>query len=162
MPLSPEAVLEIFRSKTASSFEVVFRLGAICAGADAEIHQILKAYSLDLGVAYQIQDDLDDYDGEGDVDDVHSGRLSIVLALAYEMAEADQKEHVAEVWFGKSDMAASNSVREIIKQTGAAERAREILIDYKKRALNTLRPLKNRDLKIILYRLAGRILKVDE
>ncbi len=161
-PLTPDEVLEIFRAKTAPSFEVVFGLGAICAGANAEIHRILKAYSLDLGVAYQVQDDLDDFDGEGDVDDILSGRPSIILALAYERAGADRKQHVADVWCGASDRAGADSVREIINQTGSAERAREILLDYKRRALNALRPLKNRDLKIILYRLAGRILNVAE
>jgi len=158
VPLSVEEVLEIFRLKTAPSFDVVFRLGAICAGAGREVHEILKEYSLDIGVAYQVQDDIDDFRGSGDVDDIACGRPSIVYALAYEAAEAEQKEFVAEAWCAGSS---PEKIRAIIEQTGAAGKAEEILLQYKQRALNALRPLKNRELKIILYRLAGKILNVD-
>ena len=161
-PLSSDEVLEIFRFKTAPSFEVVFGLGAICAGASCELHQVLREYSIDVGVAYQIQDDLDDFKSGGDVDDIKSGRPSIVLALAYEAARGDQKKVVADAWCDDSSTSGADTVREIIKETGADEKAREILNRYKKRALNALRPLKNRDLKIILYRVAGKILKEPE
>ncbi len=161
-PLSVDEVLEIFRFKTAPSFEVVFRLAATCADSSKEVHQILREYSLDIGVAYQVQDDIDDFHGEGDVDDVASGRPSIVLALAYESADGAEKELIAAAWCDESNTVAADEVRGIIKRTGADEKAKEILLHYKKRALNALRPLKNRDLKIILYRLAGKILKVEE
>ena len=160
-PLSADEVLEIFRFKTAPSFDVVFRLGAICAGAGAEVHSILKEYSLDIGVAYQIQDDIDDFHGDGDVDDVASGRPSIVLALAYESAGAADRETVAGAWCGGPSSAGAEGVREIIRKTGADQKAREILVLYRTRALNALRPLKNRELKLLLYRLAAKILQVE-
>jgi len=161
-PLSVDEVLEIFRFKTAPSFDVVFRLGAICAGASRELHQILREYSLDIGVAYQVQDDIDDFHGRGDVDDIACGRPSIVLALAYESADEEEKKTVADAWCAGAGAAKANKVREIIQKTGADEKAREILVQYRKRALNALRPLKNRDLKILLYRLTGKILNVEE
>jgi len=160
-PLSSDEVLQIFRFKTAPSFEVVFRLGAICAGASRELQQVLREYSIDIGVAYQIQDDLDDFKSGGDVDDIKSGRPSIVLALAYEAAKDDRKQAIADVWCSNAGPGGADEIREIIKSTGADEKAHEILIRYKKRALNALRPLKNRDLKIILYRVAGKILKEE-
>ena len=37
------------------------------------------------------------------------------------------------------------------------KRAREVLAQYKDEALNSLRPLKNRNLKILLHRLMGKV-----
>ena len=115
-PLSVDEVLEIFRFKTAPSFEVVFRLAATCADSSKEVHQILREYSLDIGVAYQVQDDIDDFHGEGDVDDVASGRPSIVLALAYESADGAEKELIAAAWCDESNTVAADEVRGIIKR----------------------------------------------
>ncbi len=159
-PLTVDEVLAIFRLKTAPSFDVVFRLGAVCAGADSKTHEILKNYSLDVGIAYQVQDDIDDFHGKGDVDDVACGRPSIVLALAYAGADARGKEIIARAWCDSS-ADVLDEARQVIKDTGAEKKAAEILEKYRKQALNALKPLKNRDLKIILYRLAGKILRTE-
>jgi hypothetical protein len=91
-------VLDIFRWKTAPSFEVVFRLPAILVGASGDVHDVLKEYSIAVGTAYQVQDDLDDFHGRGDADDVGARRPSIVLAFAHERAGAADREAVADAW----------------------------------------------------------------
>ncbi len=53
-------VLDIFRGKTVPAFAVSFELGAICAGASAEVRRLLADYSEALGIAYQLRDDLED------------------------------------------------------------------------------------------------------
>ncbi|MCY2930808.1 MAG: polyprenyl synthetase family protein [Planctomycetota bacterium] len=52
-------VVEIFRRKTAPAFEVAMRIGALAAGAQ-EACEALAACSRELGVAYQIRDDIED------------------------------------------------------------------------------------------------------
>jgi geranylgeranyl diphosphate synthase, type II len=59
-PLSSRQVLEIFRSKTAPAFEVALKVGAALAGRLDEVEDALHVYSENLGIAYQIRDDLDD------------------------------------------------------------------------------------------------------
>jgi geranylgeranyl diphosphate synthase type II len=156
--LSPADVLDIFRLKTAPSFDVVFRLGAIGAGAPAAVHDVLKAYSHIVGIAYQIQDDLDDFSGHGDVDDVKSGRPSVIMALAHEHAEGPDRATIADFWLGKRTVDA-DEIRRLIERTGAEGRARDLLADHKERALRALTPLENRDLKILLHRIVAKVLK---
>ena len=59
--LSPEQVIEIFAQKTAPAFDVALQIGAICAGGDDELSQVLHDFSRALGIAYQIHDDIDDH-----------------------------------------------------------------------------------------------------
>lgn len=155
-PLSPEQVLEIFRWKTAPSFEVVFRLPAICAGADRQVHEVLERYSALVGTAYQVQDDLDDFHGRGDVDDVKAKRPSIVLAVAHERADPAARRVVASAWCGRGG--SPDQLRRIIADVGAEEEAREILERHKRDALDALRPLENIDLKVLLCRVTDKIL----
>jgi len=155
-PLSAGEVLDIFRYKTAPSFEVVFRLGALLANATEEEHEILRAYSTAVGIAYQVQDDLQDFTSDGDVDDVKMQRPSIVIALAHDRASGQQRKALAEAWC-KSRGPGADEVRGIITALGAEEAARELLEARKAEALVALRPLKNRNLKILLHRIVGKL-----
>jgi geranylgeranyl pyrophosphate synthase len=156
-PLTVAQVLDLFRWKTAPSFEVVFRLPALSAGADARTHQALAAFSHALGVAYQVQDDLDDFHGRNDVDDVQARRPSVVLAVAHHLARGAARARIAKAWCGRGDVN-SAEVRRIIRSVGAAQQAREIVGRYKRAALDALRPLAGLKLKLVLCRLADRML----
>ena len=155
-PLTADEVLYIFRYKTAPSFDVVFRLGALLANATDEEHAILHTFSTAVGIAYQVQDDLQDFQRGGDVDDVKMQRPSIVVALAHDRATGDQRTALADAWC-KGSGADSETARRIITELEAETAARDILETHKAQALAALRPLKNRNLKILLHRLVGKI-----
>ena len=156
-PLTPEEVLEIFRQKTAPSFEVIFKLGAILGDASDEELAVIGRYSQTVGTAYQIKDDLEDYTAGGDVDDVQAGRPSLMMALTHALAEGSDREMVAEAWCGGSAMQA-DAMRELMRTLGVEERARELLADYRARAVAELQPLTKSGVKILLHRLASKML----
>jgi octaprenyl-diphosphate synthase len=64
LDLSEEAYLAIIRGKTAELTAVSCRLGAHYAGASAATVDAMESYGRDLGVAFQIADDLLDIWGE--------------------------------------------------------------------------------------------------
>ncbi|MEM6689870.1 MAG: polyprenyl synthetase family protein [Planctomycetota bacterium] len=51
----------IHRRKTGALFSVSLELGAVLGGADSEVKQVLIDYSLDVGLAFQVVDDLLDW-----------------------------------------------------------------------------------------------------
>ncbi len=61
--LDEEGYLRVIRSKTAKLFEASARLGAILAGSDATIEAACADYGQALGTAFQVIDDVLDYDG---------------------------------------------------------------------------------------------------
>lgn len=56
--------LNMIRSKTAKLFEAATEIGAVLAGTDAHIQNSLAQYGLHLGTAYQLIDDLLDYQAD--------------------------------------------------------------------------------------------------
>src|SRR5690606_11387323 len=62
------------RAKTGALVRIAARLGAIAAGASAEREAALAAWAGEIGLAYQIRDDLED--AAGALGDVAAGRLS--------------------------------------------------------------------------------------
>ena len=60
--ISVEEVIKIFRHKTSPAFEVSMTIGAIAAACDDISYDALVKYNDALGIAYQIQDDIDDFE----------------------------------------------------------------------------------------------------
>lgn len=61
--LRQEDCLEIHRLKTSPAFRVALFAGAIAAGRFHEFRELLRVFSDELGVAYQLHDDLEDAEG---------------------------------------------------------------------------------------------------
>jgi geranylgeranyl diphosphate synthase type II len=164
-PLTSLQVLDIFRQKTAPAFEVALRLGALYAGVDEheEVGDVLQAYSEALGIAYQIRDDLSDLGEQGETNDILGLRPSLLLAVAYERAQAEKKGTLESLW--RRQLAGAASVEQIealYKELKADERARTLLETYKEEAIRSLRDLENPNLKGLLRRVIGKIFNDTE
>ncbi len=147
-PLSVEDVLAIFEKKTAPAFEVALKTGAILAGQGGKYDDIFTQYSKYLGIAYQIQDDIDDYDKPCDSNDLLHNRPSIILALTYRAATAEQKNSIEQFWKNDpADQTVQQKIHEMIAAAHSRRTALEMLSLYKDKAVNSLTELKNQNLK---------------
>ncbi|HEX4793637.1 MAG TPA: polyprenyl synthetase family protein [Humisphaera sp.] len=161
-PLSSLEVLDIFRKKTAPAFEVALRLGALFAGAESDVHDILSQYSEALGIAYQIRDDLEDLAVGGHApDDVAALRPSLLLAVANERTKGTDGEFLEAVWARKisSSSESTERIRQLISKARADERCESLYEAYKEEAIRSLMHLDNASLKGLLRRVMSKIFK---
>jgi geranylgeranyl pyrophosphate synthase len=155
-PLPSIQVLEIFRQKTAAAFEVALRLGATLSGADAETHDVLCKYSEALGIAYQIKDDLEDFNGDADSNDLEQVRLSLILAIAHKRASGAEKERIAALIRSGAPEGAGE-VHRIVRELGVIDKTDDLLEAYKEEAIRSLRFLSSPTLKGLMRRIVGKI-----
>jgi geranylgeranyl pyrophosphate synthase len=117
--LAPLECLRLYALKTAPAFEAALCSGVVLGGGGGKWDGALGEFSKHLGVAYQIQNDLKDV--EGDVEnkvsacgDILKGRPTLLFALALEAASADEKSDLLQ------------AAREGPRTTVSLERLREI------------------------------------
>jgi octaprenyl-diphosphate synthase len=154
---SPEVTEEQYRQtverKTARLFEAAGRLAAVISGQPATVEEALGRYGLHMGIAFQMVDDLLDYDAEESAtgkhlgDDLAEGKAT--LPLIHAMAHADPgRRNVVRRAIEKGDRAAIDRILDIIESTGSLEytarRAREEA-DTAIASLATVPPGKYRD-----------------
>ncbi|MDP7011028.1 MAG: polyprenyl synthetase family protein [Verrucomicrobiota bacterium] len=159
-PLKSIEVLDIFRKKTAPAFEVALQLGAIYAGEEQheEVSEVLATYSENLGIAYQIRDDLSDLGAEGETNDLAGLRPSLLLAIGHERAKDEQKEILTSVWRRQlPENVTFADIETMYAQLKAIDRADTLLATYKEEAVRSLRELENASLKGLLRRVVGKI-----
>lgn len=151
--ISLDEVIEIFRLKTSPAFEAAIDFGAIAARADAGLRSALKSYCTFLGIAYQLQDDLDDYSES----DNHHLRPSAVLAALFEIATPEESASLLRPRESSALLPDNPALRPKIEQ--AVRRIKQMYEHYRKSAIRSLRDVENSDLKRFLFRVTGKILK---
>ena len=159
-PLSTAEVIDIFRRKTAPAFEVALRLGAIAAGAGDDVWGVLHRYSEALGIAYQVRDDLKDCRGGDGPTDLLAMRPSVLLAIAHQRAEGDDRAFLDAVWrrSGPGAQEAAGVLRRL-EALGAEAEAERLMRTYEEEAIRCLEPLTRRELKGLLRRVVFRIFR---
>ena len=91
------AYLEVIENKTAELFAAAARIGAVVADRPEDEEARLEAFGRNLGVAFQLVDDVLDYDAEQATlgktvgDDFREGKVTLPVILAYHAGDAEQK-----------------------------------------------------------------------
>lgn len=155
-PRASLQVLDVFRQKTAAAFEVALRIGAALGGADAATHDVLRKYSESLGIAYQIKDDLEDFRGEADSNDLDQVRLSLILTIAHKRAEGADRERVATA-IRSGAAGREGELLRIAEEYGVLDKAEDLLAAYREDAVRSLRFLASPTLKGLMRRIVGKI-----
>jgi octaprenyl-diphosphate synthase len=92
-----EQYLAIIGAKTAALFAAACRVAPVVAEADEETELALEAYGKNLGIAFQLADDVIDYAsdaetmGKGVGDDFRDGKMTLPLILAYARGSKDDR-----------------------------------------------------------------------
>jgi octaprenyl-diphosphate synthase len=151
--ITVDAYLQVIRYKTAKLFEASARLGAVLADAEPHIEAACASYGRSLGTAFQLVDDLLDYEGSTEQlgknvgDDLREGKPTLPLLLAMANGSADEKALIRHaIEFGEVDRL--QDIVQIVRTTGALNSTREAAraeADKARRCLDLLPPSAYRD-----------------
>ncbi len=141
--LSVEDYLQVIRFKTAKLFEASARLGAVLAGAAPAVEEACADYGRSLGTAFQLVDDLLDYEGHSAElgknvgDDLREGKPTLPLLLAMERgtrAERAMIRHAIE----QGELHKLPEILVVVERTGALLATRAAAQDEAERARSAL------------------------
>ncbi len=124
--------MELIDRKTASLFSACARLGAISGSADDAEEQRLGEYAWNLGIAFQLIDDVLDFTSREKIlgkpvgNDLREGKVTLPLIYALESAEPEERRLVETVLAdGNYDQVPFGKILHILHRHGAIERAQE-------------------------------------
>ena len=128
--LAVDDYLRVIRFKTAKLFEASARLGAVLAGAGRVTEDACADYGRSLGTAFQLVDDLLDYDGDPLAlgknvgDDLREGKPTLPLLVAMARCTAAERllmRHAIE--HGENERL--DDILAIVRRTGALQATRD-------------------------------------
>jgi octaprenyl-diphosphate synthase len=167
--LTEEEYLEVIRRKTAVLFEAACRVSAIIADAPQEEEAALAEYGYNLGIAFQMADDLFDYTlqtselGKEVGADLREGKLTLPVIHALKQAQSADRDLMVKIIqnpdFSISDF---NTLIDLLNNYGGlayTEKSAAAYIDTAKNALSVFEPSQTKETMIDIanYVLARRV-----
>ncbi len=155
--------IERMAGKTSALFQMSTQSGAILANAPEAAIQALDRFGYNLGLAFQIVDDILDYTGNSkDVGkpvgaDLREGTLTLPAAKLMKMYPGDNP--VIEVFNHRNVEENIKKTIEMIKQTNIIEECYEEAEKYYKLACDDLAGLPDNQYRDCLYALAGYVIE---
>ncbi len=162
--LDEEGYLRVIRSKTAKLFEASARLGAILGGHTAVVEEACATYGQALGTAFQVIDDVLDYDGntvemgKNLGDDLREGKATLPLILAMQKGTPEQSQTIREAIENGSVEQLSQIVA-IVRSTGALQGTREAAAAEAQRAIDAALRLPDNTYRQAMVALASQLLQ---
>ena len=166
--LKPVDALKIYALKTSPAFEAALHCGVSLAGTEEQYTKELRLFARNVGVAFQILNDLKDWQGDDDNKmsaggDVLGGRPTLLWALALEKLD---DELLAELRGLVEDHATSgiatssiiDRVHQLYTQAGVFESAEKLVDKYRARAEEIADNIEPEPFRELLYYLVDTIL----
>jgi geranylgeranyl pyrophosphate synthase len=163
--LKPLDALKIYALKTAPAFEAALYSGLRLAGPVDKSNNFSSAFARHLGVAFQILNDLGDWQGDDHnkllaAGDVLGGRPTVLWALALEgLGDDDRDELLRLVSRRPLDVATLSRVRELYQAAGVFDKAARLVDKYQERAETVADEVEPEDLRQLLYYLIDTVLE---
>jgi octaprenyl-diphosphate synthase len=161
--LDEAGYLRVIRSKTAKLFEASTRLAAILVKSPQSVEDACAEYGQALGTAFQVIDDLLDYDGDAQElgknlgDDLREGKSTLPLIIAMQRGTAAERSVIQQA-IENGSVDGLTDIVEIVRKTGALDATRAAALNEAERALATLAYIPDGVYKNALHDLASQLL----
>lgn len=155
--IAEDGYFEIIRKKTATLISCCSACGAKSVGMSDDIVKNMQHFGELLGIAFQIKDDLLDYQvnsltGKPAGNDIKEKKLTLPLIHALEMADTAEKKRILRL-FNNADISAKkfHEVLDFINRNNGIAYAEEKMNEYASLALNELNQFSNIEIRESLH-----------
>ncbi|HVX15472.1 MAG TPA: polyprenyl synthetase family protein [Pirellulales bacterium] len=162
--LTPLDALKIYALKTAPAFEAALFSGLRLAGPTVDVAWVGQ-FARNLGVAFQILNDLGDWRGDDHnkllaAGDVLGGRPTVLWALACEALDEARRAEL-ESLVASAPLSEPNiqRVRQLYASAGVFDKAERLVDKYQERAESIADEVGNEELRLLLYYLIDTVLE---
>jgi len=142
--ITEEVYFDIIYKKTASLIASCTQLGAISSGANEENQRKLKKFGEYLGIAFQMKDDLFDYEKQGSIgkptgNDIKEKKLTLPLIYVLKIiSDKDRRWALKIIRKHNKNTEKVNELIAFVKDNGGIEYTSKKMIEYKQKAMDIL------------------------
>jgi octaprenyl-diphosphate synthase len=163
--IEEDRYFEVIRKKTAVLLSSCSEMGAMSVNADSEKTKILRLIGENLGICFQIKDDIFDYFEQGDIgkptgNDIREGKITLPLIYALKNAPEEQSEQMMNI-IRNQDFSQENIklLIDFAKKQKGVEYAQSKMQETKKKTIDLLNQFPDSETKTAMIDLIDYIIE---
>ncbi|WP_372643581.1 polyprenyl synthetase family protein [Ancylomarina sp.] len=151
--ITEDVYFDIIYKKTASLIAACTQLGALSVNADTETQEKMKQFGAYLGIAFQIKDDLFDYDKQAAIgkptgNDIKERKLTLpLIAVLRDCSPKERRWVLKSLKKHNKDKDRVQELIKFVKDKGGIEYTREKMLEYKAKADSILMTFPDSEVK---------------
>jgi octaprenyl-diphosphate synthase len=144
LDITDEIYFEIIRKKTASLIATSMAIGTASVTADEETIEKMYRIGQDAGIAFQIKDDIFDYQSKGILgkptgNDIKEKKITLPLLYVLNQAEPSEKRRILGLVKHKNkNTAVVNELIQMVKNKGGLDYAEQKMNEFREKAIDGL------------------------
>ena len=162
-------VLQIYALKTSPAFEAALYAGMRMAGDVSGYEEMIPSFSRQLGVGFQVLNDLKDWRGDANNklvagQDMLAGRPTVMLALAFQSADDEQRQRLLDVFSATDveDEIRMERLKGLLVDCGVFDQAELLVEKARVRAESLADDVEVEPLRRLLYFLVDTVLADED
>lgn len=166
LEITEEQHLDISMRKTAFLFSAAAQIGGILGGIDAEREESLRLYGMNIGLAFQLVDDVLDLTsdvstlGKPVQSDLREGKLTLPIIRLIENGGPGHREMVKNAIETRNmDAATRETIARLVSECGAADYVMEKARDFAGKAQNCVKDFPAGDARNALFAITNHIVE---
>lgn len=168
--LTPLDALKVYALKTAPAFEAALFTGARLAGDVERLAEPIKLFARNIGVAFQILNDLADWEGDRHNKleaggDVLGGRPTLLWALALANLPAEDQQRLLSLASSDCDLSDAQKISQVgqlYRKAQVFEQARRLIEKHEQRALEAAAQIESEPMQRLMMYLVDTVLENHE
>ncbi len=165
LDIDEDTYFQVISDKTASLLETCCEIGAASTTDDPEHRIAMKNYGLFLGISFQIQDDILDYEGSFKLfgkaigTDIKDKKITLPLIYALNNSSPKEAASIRKLMKGKKTKDTIKEIIEFVHEKKGIEYSHKMALDYAHRAIKSIEPVPDSVSKQSLTALANFVVE---
>ncbi len=165
LDIDEETYFKVISAKTASLLETCCHIGALSATNNTEYHEAMRKFGLNMGMAFQIRDDILDYEGSTAMigkpvgGDIKEKKITLPLIYSLEQVPNGQASAIRKIIKNDKNKENVKQVIEFVREHKGIDYAIETARGYTDKAREALKVLPDSQSKLALEALVDFVIE---
>ncbi len=156
LDIDEETYFKVISDKTASLLETCCQIGSMSASENTDYHQAMKSFGESIGMAFQIRDDILDYEGSQKVigkpvgGDIKEKKITLPLIYSLKKVKKNEADKIRSLIKNNNGKENTSQIIEFVRRNGGIDYALKTAHDYSEKAKESLKIFPDSPAKLAL------------
>ncbi len=156
LDIDEETYFKVISDKTASLLETCCQIGSMSTSENTEYHIAMKSFGESIGMAFQIRDDILDYEGSQKVigkpvgGDIKEKKITLPLIYSLKKVQKNEADKIRSLIKNNNGKENTSEIIEFVRRNGGIDYALKTAHDYSEKAKESLKIFPDSPAKLAL------------